>query len=381
MIAGGGTGGHVIPALSIGEALKNRNPDSELLFIGSNRGIEAEMIRGAGHRLEEFPGRGLPSGVSVNSLKSAWSMYQNYRRMSGLIKEFKPDVLVGTGGYVMAPAVWAAKRAGVPVVLQEQNVVPGRANRFLARWASEVHIHFSEARRHFKDRGKLRLSGNPVRVRIPEGRAHRTLSRFRLHPERKTVVILGGSLGAHSLNMAFKEMMPQFRNDHGVQFLIQTGKEDYRTVLDSVKDSGVKVVVKDFLTHIEEIYGIADLVVARAGAMTVSELSACGLPSVLVPYPHAMNDHQKANASVLAEKGAAVMITEDELSGKSLALSIKQLLGDPAKLRDMAKASFGLSRPNAAQRIAESVERVGGGAPESALNLPSEYDREEVVAT
>lgn len=377
VIAGGGTGGHVIPALGIGEALKQRNPESELLFIGSDRGIEAEMIRGAGYRLEEFAGKGFPRRFSMETVRSAWGMFQNYKRMQTLIKEFKPDVLVGTGGYVMVPAVMAAKQAKVPIVLQEQNSVPGRANKFLSRYATEVHIHFSEARRFFKDRGKLRLSGNPVRVSMPEGRAHRTLHHFRLHADCRTVVVLGGSLGAHSINTAFKEMLHHFRGDRSVQFLIQTGKADYDSVANAVKDAQVRVVVKSFLKNMEEIYSIADLVVARSGAMTVSELSACGLPSILVPYPHAMNDHQRANAKALADKGAAVMLPDEDLSGKSLAIAVKQLLSDPAKLRNMANNAYGLNRPHAAMRIAESVERVGGGAPQAVLHLPEDYDTVE----
>ena len=379
IIAGGGTGGHVIPALSIGEALKQRNPESELLFIGSDRGIEAEMIRGAGYRLEEFGGKGLPRRFSLETVRNLWGLYQNYLRIHVILTAFKPDVLVGTGGYVMAPAVIAARRNKVPIVLQEQNSVPGRANKFLARYASEIHIHFSEARAYFKDRGKLRLSGNPVRVSMPEGRAHRTLQAFRLQSDRKTVVVLGGSLGARSLNEAFKEMLHHFRGDHSVQFVIQTGKADYDSVLNAVKDSQVRVVVKSFLKNMEEIYSIADLVVARSGAMTVSELSACGLPSILVPYPHAMNNHQRASAKALADKGAAVMLPDEDLSGKSLAIAVKQLLADPAKLRGMARNAYGLNRPHAAMRIAESVERVGGGAPQAVLHLPEEYDKEPEV--
>lgn len=380
MIAGGGTGGHIIPALSIGEALKKRNPETELLFLGSDRGLEQETIARAGFRLEEFSGHGLPTRPNLSAVRSLWSMVGAYRRIRKLIAEFKPDVMVGTGGYVQVPGILAAKMAGVPIVLQEQNSVPGRANRFLSRFASEVHIHFTESRRYFKDRGKLRLSGNPVRIRIVEGRAIRTLQKFRLHADRRTVVILGGSQGAHSLNAAFRDMLPAFRNDTRVQFLIQTGKPDYQMVFDSVKDSGVRVVVKSYLHEIEEIYGIAHLVVARAGAMTLSELAACGIPSILVPYPHAMNDHQTLNARALSDKGAAVLVPDAELTGEVLAREIKGLLDDSRRLREMGRHAYALSRPDAARRIAESVERIGGGAPEGVLHLPEQYDLEDEEA-
>jgi len=380
MIAGGGTGGHIIPALSIGEALKKRNPDTELLFLGSDRGLEQETIGQAGYRLEQFALHGLPTRPNLASLRSAWEMAKAYRRIRKLIAEFKPDVVVGTGGYVQVPGVLAARISKIPVVLQEQNSVPGRANRILARFASEVHIHFTETRRYFKDRGKLRLSGNPVRVRIAEGQASRTLQKFRLHADRRTVVILGGSQGAHRLNVAFRDMLPFFRNDRRVQFLIQTGKPDYQMVLDGVRDSGARVVVKSYMHEIEEIYGVAHLVVARAGAMTISELAACGIPSILVPYPHAMDDHQTLNARALSDKGAAVLIPDAKLTGEVMANEIKGLLEDSRRLREMGRFAFSLSRPDAAKRIAESVERIGGGAPQGVLHLPEEYDFEDEEA-
>lgn len=381
MIAGGGTGGHIMPALSIGEALRKRNPDTELLFLGSDRGLERETISRAGYRLEEFPGRGLPNRVNLASLKASWAMWKAFRRVRKLIADFKPDVLVGTGGYVMVPGALAAKVSRIPIVLQEQNSIPGRASRFLSRFAAEIHIHFTETRRYFKQREKLRLSGNPVRIRIPEGRASKTLQKFRLFSNRKTILVLGGSQGARSLNKAFGSMLSHFRNDRTVQFIIQTGKPDYRMVLNSVRDSGVRVVVKSYIDQIEELYGISHLVVARAGAMTISEIAACGLPSILVPYPHAMNDHQTANARALSDKGAASLIADGELTGERLAEEIRKLLADPATLREMGRNAYALSRPNASARIAEAVEKLGGGAPENLLNLPEEYDVEEARAT
>lgn len=377
MIVGGGTGGHITPALSIGEALKSRNPQTELLFIGSDRGMEREIIGQAGFRVEEFSLQGLPTRPSFAAVKQAVQMLAAYRSIRKLISEWKPDVVVGTGGYVTVPGALAARAARVPLVLQEQNSIPGKANRLLSRFASEVHIHFTESRRWFKDRGKLRLSGNPVRIRVPEGRGLKTLQKYRLQPDRRTVLILGGSQGAHSLNQAFIDMLPHFRNDRDVQFVIQTGKQDYALVLNSVRDSAVRVVVKSFLHQIEEIYGITNLVVARAGAMTVSEISACGLPSILVPYPYAADDHQTANARALSDKGAAVLLRDQDVSGERMAQEIRKLLADSGRLREMGRFAYALSRPDAARRIAESVERLGGGAPETVLNMPEEYDEND----
>jgi UDP-N-acetylglucosamine--N-acetylmuramyl-(pentapeptide) pyrophosphoryl-undecaprenol N-acetylglucosamine transferase len=378
LIVGGGTGGHITPALAIGEALKRRNPDTEILFVGSDRGMEEETITPAGFKLEVIAVKGFPRGFNpVRLIQATVGMLRATRQIRRLMGTFKPTVVVGTGGYVTVPGALAARLGGVPLVLQEQNSVPGRANRLLSLIAAEVHIHFTEARRHFRQRGKLRLSGNPVRVQLPEGRGVKTLQKYRLFPERKTVLILGGSQGAHSINEAFRAMLPSFRNDRSVQFVIQTGKNDYKDVLDSVRDSGVRVVVKSFLHEIEELYGITQLVVARAGAMTISEIAACGLPSILVPYPHAADDHQTVNARALSDKGAAVLIPDRELSGERLAGEIKKLLADSARLREMGRLSFALSRPDAAKRVAESVERLGGGAPQAVLQVPEQYDIEE----
>jgi len=379
LIAGGGTGGHVVPALSIAEAVKRRNVQSEILMLGSDRGIEAEMVPKAGFELVELSVSAAPRRPGMAMVKAGWQLLAAVRRVRKIIRGFKPDVVVGTGGYVSVAAIVAARLGKVPVLLQEQNSVPGRANRFLARFAREVHIHFTESRRHFKDRGKLRLSGNPVRIRIPEGRALRTLQKYRLHADRKTVLVLGGSQGARSLNRAFCDALAHFRGDRSVQFIIQTGKQDYRKVLENVRHSGVRVVVKSFITNMEEVYGVAHLVVARAGAMTLAEIAACGLPSILVPYPHAADDHQTANARALADKDAAVMLPDKDLTGDSFAEAIRRMLSDDVQLRRMGTHAYALSRPDASRHIAEAVESLAGASPESVLNVPEDYDEAEIA--
>ena len=376
LVAGGGTGGHVVPAIAISEALMRRQPESKILIIGSDRGIEADMVPKAGFDLVELPVKPMPRRFSFRSLAAGFSMIDAIRRCSNEIRKFKPDVIVGTGGYVSVAAVVAGKLHRKPVVLQEQNSIPGRANRIMSRFADQVHIHFTESRRHFSTRGKLRLSGNPVRINFPEGRALRTLQKYRLQPDRKTVLILGGSQGARNINNVFRDMLKHFRGDDSVQFIIQTGRGGYRPVLNSVRNSGVRVVVKSFINNMEEVYGMAHLAVARAGAMTLAELCACGLPSVLVPFPYAADDHQTANAMAMADKGAAVMMKDGELSGDALASEISRLLSDEVALSRMGSHAYQLSRPDAARHIAEAVEELAGGSPETVLSIPEEYDEE-----
>jgi len=374
LIAGGGTGGHVIPALSIGEALKRRNQESKVVILGSDKGIEADLVPKAGFDLVEMSVSGLPDRFGWGTMVAGWRLFRAVLEARKIITRVNPDVVVGTGGYVSVAAILAAKSKRRRTLIQEQNSIPGRANKQLAKLADEVHIHFTEARRHFKDRGKLRLSGNPVRVRLVEGRGLRTLQKYRLQSDRRTVLILGGSQGAHRINTAFTEMLTHFRGDRGVQFVIQTGKQDYRDVLNAVRHSGVRVVVKSFIHNMEELYGIADLAVARAGAMTLSELAACGVPSILIPYPHATHDHQTENARSLAEKEAAILVPESELTGDRLAEEVRKLLHDRARLRAMGGNAFALSRPDAARHIAEAIESLAGAAPDPVLYVPDDID-------
>jgi len=265
--------------------------------------------------------------------------------------------VLGTGGYVSAPVALAAWMLGRPLVLQEQNSIPGLSNRWLARIADEVHLSFIEARSYFGRRDHLRVSGNPIRGYILSGDRAQAYEEFGLTPGRPTVFVFGGSLGAHRINLAALDAMRRLQGRVDVQFILQTGREDFETMKAAVENEHLPAKVLPFLRRIHMAYAAADLVVCRSGAMTLAEIAACGTPSILVPYPHAANNHQVVNASNLVDRGAAALILDRELTGERLAHEIAHWLSDRQALSRMSANARTFARPDAAERIVKSLER------------------------
>jgi UDP-N-acetylglucosamine--N-acetylmuramyl-(pentapeptide) pyrophosphoryl-undecaprenol N-acetylglucosamine transferase len=283
--------------------------------------------------------------------------------------------VLGTGGYVSGPVSLAARILGRPLLLQEQNSIPGLANRWLARLADEVHLSFVEARSYFPRRDHLKVSGNPIRDYILSGDRSAALQEFGLAAGRPTVFIFGGSRGAHRINEAALEAMRRLKGRVDVQFILQTGREDLDWARGIVEAEQLPARVLPFLTRIHMAYAAADLVVCRSGAMTLAEIAACGTPSILVPYPHAAHDHQVVNASNLVDRGAAAMIPDRELTGERLANEIAHWLSDRPGLSRMSANARKFARPDAAERIVKSLERWSAGR-RAALAAPGETGEE-----
>ncbi len=355
LIAGGGTGGHIYPGIAVAEELKRLDPTIEIRFVGGDRGLEGRVVPEAGFELVTIGARGLPRRapwkVPGALLANAGAFFSSI----GIVNSWRPDVVLGTGGYVSAPVVVAAWLARRPVVLQEQNSIPGLTNRLLARVADEVHLAFSESRGWFARKDRLKLSGNPVRREILSGERKPALARFGLAEGLPTAFVFGGSRGARRINEATLEAIQKLRGHLGAQFILQTGKEDFAWAKEKAEAQGLPVTVVPYLTHIHEAYAAADLVVCRAGAMTLAEIAACGVPSILVPYPFAAYNHQEVNAQNLAERGGAVMIKDGELTGERLAHELSRLLKDRETLIRMSANARRFARPDAAQRIARSL--------------------------
>ena len=355
LIAGGGTGGHIYPGIAVAEELKRLAPDTQILFVGGDRGLEGRVVPEAGFELATIPARGLP--------RRAWwkvpgALLQNtgaFMKAMGIVNSYKPDVVLGTGGYVSAPVVVAGWVAKKPVLLQEQNAVPGLTNRMLARIADEVHVAFTESRTWFARKDRLKLSGNPVRRMILSGDRRQALARFGLNEQAATVFVFGGSRGARRINEATLDAMARLRGGLNAQFILQTGKEDFAWAKERAEKEQLPVTVVPYLTHIHEAYAAADLVVCRAGAMTLAEIAACGVPAILVPYPFAAYDHQVTNAQNLAERGGAVMILDSDLTGERLATEVQRLVKDRPTLIKMSSNARRFARPDAAERIARSL--------------------------
>ena len=363
LIAGGGTGGHVYPGIAVAEELRRRTPEARIVFVGGARGLETVAVPEAGFPLKIILTRGFPRRAWWRwPLAALANLVGLFQAMGIMIRE-RPDVVLGTGGYVSAPVAIAAWIFRRPLLLQEQNSIPGLANRWLARIADEVHLSFVEARSYFARKDNLKVSGNPVRAHILSGDRQQALQEFGLVQGKPTVFIFGGSRGAHRINEAALDAMQRLKGRVDVQFILQTGREDLEWAKSVAEKQQLPVRVLPFLQRIHMAYAAADLVVCRSGAMTLAEIAVCGTPSILVPYPHAAHNHQVVNASNLVDRGAAAMILDRDLTGERLAKELAHWLSDRQGLSRLSANARLFARPDAAERIAKSIESWATGGP------------------
>jgi len=357
LFAGGGTGGHVYPALAVADELRRLRPDVRVDFVGTRHRIESQLVPDRGYGFHAITVSGFRRSLSLAALVAPVKMMVALVQSVLLLRRLRPAVVVGTGGYVSGPPVAAAWMLGVPRLVQEQNSIPGVTTRLLARIATEVHVSFPVTERYLGRTRHLRLTGTPTREGI--GRVSRTeaAKNLGLEAQRATVLVMGGSQGARSLNDAILATLPALL-DRSVQLIWATGPSDGRRVEAAVQqlvpsgDASVRVV--PYIEQMEDAYAVADLAVARAGATTVAELLCAGLPAVLVPYPHAADDHQTENARAVVEAGAGLMVRDAELLER-LGGELLGLLGDPQRRRTMAERARAMAHPEAARRLAEAV--------------------------
>src|SRR5439155_5519642 len=345
------------PGIAVAEELMRLRPRAEVVFVGGRRGLEAQAVPESGFRLRTVMTRGFP--------RRAWWRWPGavLANVVGLFQALwvvateRPDAVLGTGGYVSGPVALAAWMLGRPLLLQEQNSIPGLANRWLARVADEVHLSFTEARAYFRRKDNLKVTGNPVRGHILGGDRDLGLKTFALAEGKPTVFIFGGSRGAHRINEAAVDAMRRLKGRVDLQCILQTGRDDQAWAQGIVEAEQLPVRVLAYLRDIHLAYAVADLVVCRSGAMTLAEIAACGTPAILVPYPHAAHNHQEVNANNLVERGAAALILDRELSGERLAKEIAHLVADRQTLRRMSANARTFARLDAAERIVRSLER------------------------
>jgi UDP-N-acetylglucosamine--N-acetylmuramyl-(pentapeptide) pyrophosphoryl-undecaprenol N-acetylglucosamine transferase len=365
VIAGGGTAGHVYPGLALAGTLRDRG--DEVSFLGTERGLEATLVPAAGFDFRVVEAAPFVRRPSLAALRAPIVALRAVRRCRALLEG--TDVVVGMGGYVSVPAVLAAARAHVPVVLHEQNAVPGLANRVLSRAARAVALSFPDAATRFPGRVRPRtiVTGNPVRPEILRVREERDAlakegrAELDLEEDRRTVVIFGGSQGALRMDRGAVGACKLLAGEAGLQVLLITGPahlEITRRGLSGEGDLLVRLI--GYLDRMELAYACADLVVSRAGATTIAEITACGLPALLIPYPYATRRHQEANARALQRAGGASVLLDDQVSAESLAARIESLIGHDERLAFMAERSAAFGRPDAAERLAVVAERAAG---------------------
>lgn len=354
MIAGGGTGGHIFPGIAIAEAIERAEPRADVFFMGRRRSLEERVVTGTGRSFVAVPSMGLARGATLRNVAVPFAVSAGYATALAHILRKRPRAAAGTGGFTSVPPILAARSAGVPVLLQEQNSYPGLATRILSRIADSVHVSFEESAEHLPHAREVILSGNPVRSSFASADPDDARRALKLSAGAFVVFFLGGSRGARRINRALGEAACRL-GELGVEIIAQTGEADLSAVRARVEDSGVRGVVAAFFDRVEACYAAADLVVSRAGATCLSELTLVGRPSILVPYPYATEGHQMKNARAMERAGAAFVVPDADLTGALLAERIEEATKDRAGLARMADAAGGLARPDAADRVARAI--------------------------
>jgi UDP-N-acetylglucosamine--N-acetylmuramyl-(pentapeptide) pyrophosphoryl-undecaprenol N-acetylglucosamine transferase len=358
LVAGGGTGGHLFPGLAVAAAFAEAVPGTEVAFAGTTRGLEARVIPARGYRLFTLPVMGLVGKGILRRLLGLAVLPSALAAAGRVLREFRPDLVVGVGGYASAPVLFMAGLFRLPRVVLEQNAVPGVTNRIFGPHVARVFLTFDAARERFKG-GHFACPGNPVRAELLDAKRDRLPGRLGPPGAPPHLLVFGGSQGARALNDAMLEAAPGLLADlPGLTITHQTGHLDLERVQAAYADLGERANAAAFIDDMGAAYAAADLVVCRAGATTVAELTALGLPSILVPYPYAAHDHQSANARLLAEAGAAVFLPQGALTGESLETLIRGLLQNRDRLATMGAAAKALGRPNAAREIVAECLRL-----------------------
>lgn len=342
IIAGGGTGGHLYPGIAVAEEFYRQDRDADVLFVGTQQGIEARIVPKEGYKLETIPAGGIANKKIVSKLLSGAKMIKGFIKAMTILKRFKPDVVIGVGGYASVPMLSAAAVLRFPTIIMEQNLFPGLANKTLALMVDRVIVAFEGSKKFFKR--NVEVLGNPVRKGII-GCTHKKSGDF-------VIFVFGGSQGASAINKAVAESLEYLKKESsGIRFLHQTGEKDFEWVRDSYRKSGIPADVTPYIYNMEEAYNKADIVISRAGATSIAEISACGRPAILIPYPFAAHDHQRHNAEYLKSIGSAEVISESDLTGKKVAEKIIYFLYNRDRLKEMSEKSAGIYRKTAASDI------------------------------
>ena len=353
VIAGGGTGGHLFPGIAIAEQFLKKDDKAQVIFIGTKKGIEYKLLGKLGYELRTIDIEGLKGRGLIALAKSFYQVPQSMWQSRRILKQFSPHLVIGVGGYASGPAVLTAHFMGIPTAIAEQNAVPGVTNRILGKFVNKIFVTYAKTATLFEP-NKVMLSGNPVRAAFIAGKE--------LDKEKKDfwqLLIFGGSQGAAAINKAIIDMLPWLqKTKNKIHVVHQTGARQMEKVRQVYKGSGIKARVLPFIVDMAGAYKSADLIICRAGATSLAEITASGKAAILIPYPWAANDHQTKNAQAMAEAGAAVMIRESELSGCKLFEVIESLLYDEQKLKKMENKSTKLGNINAAAKIVDACMKL-----------------------
>ena len=359
VISGGGTGGHIFPAISIANTFRDRYPGAEILFVGADNRMEMERVPAAGYRIIGLPVCGFDRSHKLKNISVLRKLFKSLRMAKKILRDFKPDVVIGVGGYASGPTLWAASSLGIPTLIQEQNSYAGITNKLLSKRVSKICVAYEGMERFFPQQ-KIVLTGNPIRKDLEESvdKREKAAEYFSLDPAKKTVLVIGGSLGARTINNGILKGLSQLL-DANIQVIWQTGRFYYESIVQQMESIDTKGLVwcADFIAQMNYAYAVADIVVSRAGASSISELCLLKKPSILIPSPNVAEDHQTKNALAIVNKDAASMIADKEVEER-LADTIIQLLGDSETLRLFSERIGFLARHRSAECIVDEVEKI-----------------------
>ncbi|MBS4750561.1 undecaprenyldiphospho-muramoylpentapeptide beta-N-acetylglucosaminyltransferase [Carnobacteriaceae bacterium zg-ZUI78] len=352
VLSGGGTGGHIYPALALKNYILTQYPETEFLYIGSERGLEREIVSKENIPFQSIKIQGIKRSLSLENIKAAWYMLRSTSHAKKILTDFQPDIVIGTGGYVCGPVLYAAAKLHIPSIIHEQNSVAGITNKFLSRYVTKICTCFDTAKHDFqKYANKVVLTGNPRGQELVSLEYQQNiLEQIGLKKDKSTVLIFGGSRGAMNLNKHFISYINDYTtNDY--QVILVTGNAHYQSVIDSLETIPDNIKVLAYIDNMPDILRAVDLVVCRSGATTLAELTALGVASILIPSPYVTNNHQEKNAQTLVDKGAAFMVLEKELAENKLAILVNDVMQHEEKQKEMAHHAKELGITNASERL------------------------------
>lgn len=362
VLTGGGTGGHIYPALAIGKQAVEEDAGSSILYIGSSNGLESRIVPAQGIPFESIEITGFKRKLSYENVKTVMRFLKGVRRSKQLLRKFKPDAVIGTGGYVCGPVVYAAAKLGIPTLIHEQNADPGLTNKFLARYADCVAVSFKESLPRFSRTKRIVNTGNPCATNVVRAVRDNGYQSLGIQSGSKIVLMVGGSRGAKAMNDVMVDMVPLLGRLPDVHFVFVTGESYFEGTMERMKKVMPRISNNihpvPYLHNMPEVLGASTLIVSRSGASSIAEITALGIPSILIPSPNVTNNHQEANARSVADAGAAEMMLEKNLSGAALFERIYSIMTDEQRLRTMSEASLQLGMPQSAALIVSELRRL-----------------------
>ncbi len=362
LITGGGTGGHIYPALAIANEIKRKDLSSEILYVGTEKGLEAELVPKEGFKFKTIRVKGMPRKINKESFIALMELLHGLNDAKKIIKEFKPDVVIGTGGYVCGPVVYMAKKMNIPALIHEQNAFPGITNKILSRYVDKVAVTFDEAKKYFKYPDRVVNTGNPIRKEILEIDKEKAYKALDIDKDIPFILSFGGSGGQKKLNDAMYYFIKEATEKEDVQIIHVTGKRFYDEFMSQLKKDNIdlnkNIRIFPYFYQIPEAVNIASLVITSSGAITLAEISAVGVPSILIPKSYTAENHQEYNARAFENKGASILVLEKDIKEDVLSGIIYSVVKDKKRLVQMASHSKELGKTDASERIVELINTI-----------------------